>query len=177
MRQVAAEAGYTPGNLYVHFADKAALFAELCGRAAAFFAGSFEKAGRVADPVGRVEAIGRAYVAFAAAHPHAFRLMFMDATGPAASDTPADPGHPDPYAMLRDACHAAVELGRTHPEAPADAELLAQTCWAVVHGVAALEVVRHVHDDVKWRPAKRRRDAALSAATRGLFTFPDEELT
>src|SRR4051812_26098504 len=78
LRSVARRAGVTHTAAYHHFADKDALLRRVAQegfeKLDAAMAQEIEGAG--ADPVDRLVAAGRGYLAFAAADPQALRLMF-----------------------------------------------------------------------------------------------------
>src|SRR3712207_3315230 len=96
LRAVGERAGVSRQAPYKHFADKEALLATLA-------AGYFEQLGREMfgaaegageDPLARLEAMGAAYVRFALASPHRYRLMFGEKT------------QSSPHPEVREAAHA-----------------------------------------------------------------------
>ena len=163
MRRLAQAIDYTPTAIYFHFKDKATLFRELCESDFRSLAGSFQRAGQVADPVERLRRIGEAYVDFALEHPHHYKLMFMSEVPPEAQKDPGitvgDPTQ-DAYAFLLQTVRAVIATGRLRP-GYADEQAVAQAMWASVHGIVSLHIV-HANDlsdqFVQWRAA---RDVAL----------------
>src|SRR5258706_8452785 len=105
MRKIAERIEYSPTAIYFHFKDKEALLRELCDTDFAALAHEFQKIARIADPMDRLRAIGRAYVAFAVGYPNHYRLMFMTPKpgGMRAEDSRLRRGNPeeDAYAFLR----------------------------------------------------------------------------
>jgi hypothetical protein len=55
-----------------------------------------------------------------------------------------------------------------------DPELVAQAMWAVVHGVAAIHVVRSAEEWVNLRPPKRVTQLAVDAFLSGLMKKQDK---
>ncbi len=134
LREIARRAGVTHTAAYHHFEGRDAVVRALAARgfdrlAAALSAG----AGAASGPAAFLE-VGVAYVAFAAAHPGLYRLMF----GPeAAAGRSTDPA-------LREAAERAfailVEGARSVTPGGGEAEVMgtALRSWSVVHGLAAL---------------------------------------
>src|SRR5215469_16493619 len=77
MRKVADKIEYSPTAIYVHFADKQALFRELCHRDFERLAQVFQGTDLPRDPLERLKRIGRTYVEFGRQYPNHYRLMFM----------------------------------------------------------------------------------------------------
>jgi AcrR family transcriptional regulator len=169
MRRIAAAIEYSPAALYAHFRDKDALLAELCSQDFRALASRFARLLRLQDPVARLRRAGHAYIDFALAHPHHYRLRFMRPGERDWSSTGGDPEQ-DAYAFFASACAAIIAAGRARPGL-ADAHLLAQTFWSGVHGVASLQLALGKDQWVRWRAiAPRRRlmvDALVEAITRG----------
>lgn len=178
LRKIASAIGYTAPALYTHFPDKTELLAELCRRDFAILAAGFIRLGRIEDPIERVYRIGLAYIRFAREHPNHYRLMFMAPhpkdLSPSEEDLAAmrDPDQ-DAYAFLLKAVNEAMAAGRFRPEY-SDAELVAQTLWAGVHGVASLEVTHGDCPWADWRGLDRRAKTMCGAMLRGLVRNPAE---
>jgi AcrR family transcriptional regulator len=171
LREVARRAGVSHNAAYRHFADRAALLAEVTDRAM----GDLEEAMRarlarvaVDDPAARaterLRETGRAYVDFALREPGLFTVAF---TTPAA---PGSPGEHDattstgPYGVLNGVLDELVEVGALPAERRNGADV---TCWSVVHGYAEL----HVHGPLRHLPAAVRDQAlesVLDVVQRGL---------
>src|SRR6266540_7211833 len=161
MRAIADQLDYTATAIYHHFRSKEELMLELATTDFRSLAGAFSQIGRIEDPIERLRRIGEAYVDFALEHPMQYQLMFMtthpqmDVKGIAHGD-PSE----DAYAFLRDAWAAAIATGRLRPEF-SDPEELAQMCWASLHGLLALHIVKHGekqnHGDdwIVWRDARQ----------------------
>ena len=184
MRKIAEAIEYSPTAIYVHFEDKEALFWEVCAHDFLALAHASRELAQISDPVERIRQIGHAYIRFALEHPNHYRLMFMTPHRPPTAGGASLPdevrcrkGNPDEdsYAFLKLAVVEAIHSGRFHPDLN-DADLIAQTLWAAVHGVASLEIIK-AHDTwLDWRPVEDRARTIIDAVLRGLTTTdPDQE--
>jgi AcrR family transcriptional regulator len=136
LRAVGERAGVSRQAPYKHFADKEALLATLA-------AGYFEQFGREMfgaaegageDPLARLEAMGTAYVRFALASPHRYRLMFGEKTQSSPHPEVHEAAHAV-YAGFVGAIAACQEAG----ELPAgDPVRLAALMYATSHGAVDL---------------------------------------
>jgi AcrR family transcriptional regulator len=168
MRQIAEAIEYSPTAIYLHFADKQALFHELVRADFAKLGREMQKIEKVADPIERLRRAGRAYIHFALKHPNHYRLMFMtEHAADQAMHQGRDPDE-DSYAFLKSAVDEAVRLGRFRPELK-NAELVAQTLWAAVHGVVSLEIVKGKEPCCQWRTVRERAETMLDTIVRGLL--------
>ena len=170
MRRIAEQIEYSPTAIYLHFADKDALIHELCVADFLALAVAFQPIALVADPIERIQRIGRAYVEFALAHPDHYRLMFMTPRpqdeGELDDGRKGDPAQ-DAYAFLRIAVVEALSQGRFREDLQ-DPDLICQTLWAGVHGVAALDIALRKDTWVEWRPSADRTTAMLETLFSGL---------
>lgn len=179
LRKVAEAVEYTPAAIYVHFADKEALFRELASEDFRALAHAFHEIAKLPDPVVRVAEIGLAYCDFGVRHPNHYRLMFMTPRTPLRGPTragkdPSGKGNPaeDGYAFLRLCVTAAIEQGLLRPELT-DPELVAQTMWAGVHGATSLEITMGADPWIEWRPFGERTRAMVRAVVLGAARHPD----
>ena len=140
IRKIAEAIEYAPGTLYLYFENRDAIARELSFEGFRKLLEAFAPAARIADPLARLEAIGRAYVRFGMENPETYRLIFMEdpqlttAVFQAAGDDPGQRAYRalvDPLEMLRDE-------GRLRPGA--DVQALADTLWALVHGIVSLKL-------------------------------------
>ena len=170
-RRIAERAGYTTGALFFHFKDKESMLRELCD---ADFLALREAFGRqlesVADPMERLNAIGRSYLEFAIGYPNHYRLMFMTPHPERSVDASSlERGNPeqDAYALLVETVKSALVAGVFRPEYN-DADLVAQVLWSGMHGIAALFLTKESDPWVPWRPLPQRAGVMLDALLRGL---------
>ena len=171
MRKVAEKIEYSPTAIYLHFTDKQELFHELCYEDFARLAEVFQSAAMPSDPIQRIRQIGQLYVEFGTRYPNHYKLMFMTAHPPVEMDdrdreTQGNP-ESDAYAFLKLAVQQGIDDGCFRPELQ-DADLLAQTLWAAVHGVISLQIAKCTDPWVDWRPMEERAALMLDAALRGL---------
>lgn len=170
LRKIAAAIEYTPAAIYGHFRDKEALIRALCLRDFDQLAAEFARLQRVADPLERVARAGRTFVRFAVDNPNHFRLMFLQhqvlEEDEETRERKGDPAR-DGYTFLVQAVREAIEQELLRPELT-DADLVAQTFWAGMQGVASIEIAFHDDPWVALRPLSRRVLAAIDALLRGL---------
>jgi AcrR family transcriptional regulator len=177
MRRVAEKIEYSPTAIYVHFADKEELFRELCHQDYAQLAGVFQSSVISSDPAERIRQIGQSYMDFGLQYPNHYKFMFMT---PHPTHEPDEEdcevkGNPekDAYAFLKWAVVQALEAGCFRKEFR-DADVIAQTLWAGVHGVIALQIAMGGDDWVDWRPIKDRMRTMMDVTFIGLVR-PAEE--
>jgi AcrR family transcriptional regulator len=170
MRRIADAIEYSPTAIYLYFPDKSALFREICKQDFHSLAATFQRIGRIEDPVERIRQIGLAYVRFGVKNPNHYRLMFMTKIDiqPAPEDL-AHKGDPtrDGYSFLKQAVQEAID-GGAFRDGLDDAELVTQTLWAAVHGVTSLEVTMGDDDWVDWRSVDKRSQLINESVLRGL---------
>jgi len=171
MRRVAEKIEYSPAAIYVHFADKEKLFRELCHQDYARLAEVFQSSVISTDPIERLKQIGAIYVDFGIRYPNHYKFMFMTPYPPQEFDEVDREMHGNPekdsYAFLKWAVQQAVDAGRFREELR-DAEMIAQTLWASVHGVISLEIAKGHDAWVDWRPIKNRMAMMIEVTFRGL---------
>jgi AcrR family transcriptional regulator len=172
MRKIAEKIEYSPTAIYLHFKDKEELIRELCENDFYTFSLRFAAINAIEDVEERFRAAGQAYVDFALEHPNQYRLMFM-------TPHPCDPGaeamkrrgnpREDAYAYLRELIQTGMDLGRIRKDVK-DAELVAQTVWAALHGVISLEITMNANGDpwIVWAPLSERVRFTIDTLIRGL---------
>jgi AcrR family transcriptional regulator len=150
MRRIADAIEYSPGTLYLYFSSREEIAMQLVAEGFQKLLEQIGPAVAIEDPVERLRAIGRAYVAFGLADPQTYKLIFMqdpkyvysvlspDATG-AAPETPPDPGRSGQQAFesIASAISAAVAAGQFKA---VDPQRAAEAFWAALHGVVSLHI-------------------------------------
>ncbi|NML33927.1 TetR/AcrR family transcriptional regulator [Paraburkholderia antibiotica] len=78
MRKIADAIEYSPATLYLHFESRDEIARALCEEGFAQLLERLVPLAQIADPAERLQAFGRAYVAFGVEHPQTYRLIFME---------------------------------------------------------------------------------------------------
>jgi AcrR family transcriptional regulator len=161
LRRVAEAADYSPASLYEYFDGKEALLTALAHQASA------RLAKRLRDAVARtldepLVAVGLAYVRYAREVPEDFQLMFSRATRWPSPDPGASP---ELTAVLAEIVGAALAEGRIALGGFERTEHLTYALWALVHGMATLQLTLPAQPGVDYDAAD---GAALRAFLRGL---------
>jgi AcrR family transcriptional regulator len=172
MRKIAERIEYSPTAIYAHFKDKNALIRELCESDFLAFAQAFVGFLTVEDPIERLRRAGSAYVEFAVENPQHYRLMFMTQRPPIEDEDTSGANDPsrNAYAFLRATVAEAIDKGRFRPELT-DANLIAQTIWAALHGTVALQITAYCSKDawMAWASLEERRAFMADLILRGLL--------
>jgi AcrR family transcriptional regulator len=154
LRELARSVGVSATAVYRHFPDKAALLGALCQEGDRMLARAFRKAMAKARPGPEAfDAMGRAYVRFALAHPAVFRLMMSPAARPEQRQAGEAGG------ML---VAALQELGGGKTT-KAEQEMQRLRAWSTVHGLAMLMLDGLVPADESLIDAVVSGDAALKS--------------
>lgn len=174
LRKIAESIEYAPGTIYSYFTDKEQLMRALCLADWEAFEQSFPRDAQPDDPLAGIRGLGTAYIGFALAHPNQYRLMFITPKPPELKheldeETLAMRGDPtrDGYALLKGTVQAAIDAQLLRPELT-DAELVAQTLWAGVHGMASLEISLGHDPWLAWASVEKRIRLILDALLHGL---------
>ncbi|MEQ1599616.1 MAG: TetR/AcrR family transcriptional regulator [Methylotenera sp.] len=171
MREIAKRIGYSATSIYLHFADKEALLKAICDTDFLALATSLKNIMQIADPVERMQALGRGYAAFALTHPNHYRLMFMTAHAPIQpenSNLQQNSAEQDAYFQLKTVVSAVHSAGRFRADLQ-DVDLIAQTIWAGVHGVCSLQISMSCDKWVNWTDISARLQLMQTVMLRGLL--------
>ena len=168
MRKIAEKIEYSPTTIYLYFKDKDALVRELCGSDFRALGSRFATLAKEPDPLKRLRGIGRAFIRFAKDHPNHYRMMFMTPT-PAVpvGDRGIEKGNPteDAWAVITGTVKEAMDRGLFAPD-EAGPEVVAQTFFAGVHGVAALAVAKANDPWINWAPLEKQADRMIDTLLR-----------
>lgn len=135
IRAIAERCEVTPPAIYLHFADKEALFLEVCSRRFRELDAYVEKAGRdAADPLDELRIRGMAYVNFGLEHPEAYRLLMMGRREGNINDPGMEAGR-DAFLHMVESVDRAVKAGVLGDADPYQASLV---LWAGIHGLTSL---------------------------------------
>ena len=143
LRKLAAEVGYSPAALYLHFKNKQEIFHCLVAE-------SFEMLMRTGpspeheapdDPVAQLKLGMCRFVNFGLQHPDEYRLAFLVPNQGASTpeEAAASVGKNAAFTALRRRVELCMETGRMQV-APVD--LTAQAIWAACHGITSLLIQR-----------------------------------
>lgn len=153
LRRVAERIGYSPTTIYLYFQNKEALLLSTVEDGFKNFDATIRNAVDDAlDAPAKLEALGRAYIAFGLENPALYRLMFMQAgtdfsmprllgSGTCASDLEATPQSGHHRVVAQELLVAALREGIADGSIGAgDPVLLADALWASVHGLISLSL-------------------------------------
>lgn len=171
MREIAKRIDYSATSIYLHFADKEALIRAICDTDFLALANSLKQLLQIPDPVARMLAFGQGYAEFALHHPNHYRMMFMT------EHLPCDPtntsivqnnAEQDAYYQLKTVVNDVFVAGKFRQDIT-DPELIAQTIWAGMHGVCALEISMKNDIWINWRDIEQRLKLMQHTLMRGLL--------
>ena len=174
MREIAKKINYSATTLYHHFADKEALLQAVCDEDFLKLASGMHQVMQLPDLIARIQALGKGYAMFALQHPNHYRLMFMTPRTPCNPDiTRIQQGNTeqDAYAQLKLVVQDAFDAGLFRLEIT-DAELIAQTIWAGMHGVCSLQIALGQEGWIQWADIEARLQLMQSAMLHGLLKTP-----
>ena len=150
LRTVGERLGVSRSALYRHFADKQSLLAavgkEGFRKLRQTITDAWEQNGR-----GRAgfQAMGKAYVQFAVAHPSHYRVMFGGFIESAAKDDHFIAEAKAAFQVLVDALVDQQNAGNVRHDDPV---LMARFAWALVHGTAMLVIDGQLPEEVQRDP-------------------------
>lgn len=178
MREIARRINYSATAIYSHFKDKEALISALCDTDFLALADELQSIENVSDPLQRLRLLGQSYIHFAVTHPNHYRLMFMTPQlqkNPGSSSIEVGNPKQDAYASLRAIVLEAYAAECFRPDLN-DAELIAQTLWAGLHGLCALEITRNSDRWITWRNFELRTALMQEVLVLGLLKSPTNSI-
>jgi len=171
MREIAKRIGYSATSIYSHFSDKEALLRAICDTDFLALASTLKSIMQIVNPVERMVELGRGYANFALQHPNHYRLMFMTPHAPCKiedSKVIRNNAEQDAYMQLKTVVAAVHEAGEFRKELT-DVDLIAQTIWASVHGVCALQITMGQDEWFSWSGISARLTLMEDVMMRGLI--------
>jgi AcrR family transcriptional regulator len=133
LRAVAEKAGLSRQAPYNHFPSKEALLAAIAAEGFRELSEAMDAGmAQASDDIGRLTALGVAYIAFAQANPSLFRLMFQSELVDLSRFPEAE--------AAGEATHARCLAGIAAIAPEASREGLSILAWSVVHGYATLSI-------------------------------------
>ena len=171
MREIGKRIGYSATSIYLHFADKDAVLRAICDTDFLALATSLKSLLLIVNPVDRLYALGRGYAAFALMHPNHYRMMFMTQRtpcDPAESSLQQNNAEQDAYFQLKSVVNDVYTAGWFRPDLQ-DADLIAQTIWAGMHGVCSLQINMAEDKWIEWCDISARLQLMQEVMMRGLL--------
>lgn len=171
MREIAKRIGYSATSIYLHFADKEAVLRAILDADMLTLASRLKAIFAIPHPVERMKALGQGYAEFALQYPNHYRLMFM------ANRIPCDPqqsslqqnnAEQDAYYQLKTVVQDVYEAKLFRSELQ-NVDLIAQTIWAGMHGVCALQISMANDQWVNWSEISARLQLMQDVLIRGLL--------
>ncbi len=170
MRKIARAIGYSATSIYLHFENKDALFHALIDEGMDRLHQALKAVEKVHpdDPIARLHALCRRYVAFGLENPEYYEVMFM-----------LHPQHMERYPAEKyrrarrnlDLFAAAVAAGGARGVlAVEDARVATSVVWSALHGAVTLLLARRV--DVRIDEAAFI-EAAIRHSLRGFVPLPE----
>ena len=136
LRAVARAVGVSPAAPYHHFPDKDALLAAVAAEGYRdLTAAMAARMARESEPTKRFLGTGAGYVAFAAANPALFRLMFGGSGHRFSTHAGLATAGMAAYEILSRAAGEAVAASKRDPST---VPMTMLTAWSLVHGIAML---------------------------------------
>jgi AcrR family transcriptional regulator len=139
LRELARRLGVTHTAPYAHFSDKRALLHAVSDAGFERLAILLERCELQPDPAQAIAAMGREYLRFARENANLYRLMFAD---PELADDPECELSPGGAAAFSALMRTVERIGQP---AGVDVRDLSAAIWALVHGVAMLEIDRRIN--------------------------------
>lgn len=154
MRKIALEIDYSPAGLYEYFGSKEEIIGTLCQMAGDRLE-SYMKAVDITLPLDqRLVELGLAYVRFAVQNREEFLLLFTYV--PVPPPLSPDEQQPEPagaFFVLMQTVQEAIDTGFIN--APVDAFSISYAAWAIVHGMAMLQLTALQNTPFPFDPTNR----------------------
>lgn len=150
LRKIARRIGYSPGTIYLHFANKDTLFYAVQERAFIAFHDYLAPLLEKNDPLIRLRRAGDRYLSFALQNPEYYDLMFIhDAPMNAVKETAGWQLASQTFDLLQQTVQDCMDAGYFRP---ADSETVAFMIWSTVHGMCSLYIrerlTRHLPNEI-----------------------------
>ena len=139
IRMIADRIEYSPTTIYLYFKDKDDVYHALHNEGFALLNQYFKALEHVSDPFERLKAICKAYINFAMENGEFYDLMFI-IRSPIDSVTKEKGDWEEgnrAFGLLVNTITECMNKGYFYGMEP---EILAFTCWSMVHGICSLEI-------------------------------------
>lgn len=165
MRRLAAEAGYSPGTIYLYFPSRQDLLREVWKEDTVALQDRFRQVLAQGTPIEQVEGLCRCWAAFWFEQPDHFKVMFLEVDRQYVTERAAfaaDESVTGLHALFVSTVEAAMQAGELPP---GDAPLLTHSLLAAVHGVVALHIA---NPGFAWCDRQKMIDTVLDSMLHGL---------
>lgn len=145
MRNIASKAGYTAGNVYLYFRNKAEILHSLHSKGFQQLRKYFEVLQHVTHPLERVKAMGRTYLQFAEENPEMYDLMFSNVEPIKHLDEDNEEHWQEgnkTFQFLKDTLQECMDIGLFKGH---DLEATSFLVWSIVHGMASLHNAKRLN--------------------------------
>jgi AcrR family transcriptional regulator len=139
MREVARRIDYSPAGLYEYFGSKEEMVAALVNEGYRRFADHLRQVPADLPPYERLIALGVAYLDFARSHPQYYLVMFTGLSEWWVEGKPVIDER-GAYQMLVDTVKDGVSQGVFKSKEDTGPDEMTYACWALVHGMAMLQL-------------------------------------
>lgn len=139
MRRLADRCGYTAPTIYHYFGDKPGLLDALLEERFERMLLDLRSVRPGGDPAGYLRDMARAFVGFALRNPNHYRVLM--APRPDGSEPPR--AAEEARELLQQPLHELKAAGRLRID---DFEAVAQSLWALTHGLISLHILRPDHE-------------------------------
>ncbi|HEY9488202.1 MAG TPA: TetR/AcrR family transcriptional regulator [Chryseosolibacter sp.] len=139
IRNIAEKIEYSPTTIYLYFKDKDEIFYALHQEGFILLNQYFRPLAHVAEPFERLKAISKAYISFAMENGEFYDLMFIinSPMKTVKNDQMNWEEGDQAFGFLVNTVKECIEKGYFKGMEP---EILAFTCWSMVHGICSLDI-------------------------------------
>ena len=139
IRNIAEKIEYSPTTIYLYFKDKDEIFYALHQEGFILLNQYFKPLAHVAEPFERLKAISRAYITFAMENGEFYDLMFIinSPMKTLQNEHPKWEEGERAFGFLVNTIKECLDKGYFKGMDP---EILAFTCWSMVHGICSLDI-------------------------------------
>ena len=156
MRKIAAKIEYSPGTIYLYFKNKKDIMLQLCYQGFEQLLSRQDELEKITDPLERLQAGSRYYLAFALENPELYELMFatkevLEESGPDEEAAPLKA-----FRKFQENVKRCMDTGVF---SGAEVEAMAISLWANLHGLASLLI----EERLRFVPQDRLNDVLEQA--------------
>ena len=154
LREIARRIDYSPAALYEYFDSKEDIVGALCTDGFNNLALYLNRVPADLPPRKRLVELGLAYLEFANQNPELYILIVINLPSGLTALDQLD-YESSPYRILLQAMQAGIDAGVFTPREGFGPQEMAYSCWAFVHGIAALGLTQLSELEVDLGPVNR----------------------